>query len=92
VQHRAGLGCRVGTQQILAWKYAQHRSKMSWQQQESTAGLHQPQQCHHQLTHASCPCRKPYCKGLTPYYFAAVQLGLSGNEQFFYFTSLVRSL
>lgn len=36
--------------------------------------------------------RKPYRKGLTPYYFAAAQPGLSGNEQFFYFTSLVRSL
>jgi hypothetical protein len=34
-------------------------------------------------------CRKPYRKGLTPYYFAAEQPGLTGNEQFFYFTSLV---
>ena len=40
------------------------------------------------LPSLSC-CRKPYRKGLTPYYFAAVQPGLSGNEQFFYFTSLV---
>lgn len=43
------------------------------------------------MTHACRPRRKPYRKGLTPYYFAAVQPGLSGNEQFFYFTSLVRS-
>lgn len=42
-------------------------------------------------TFCTCCCRKPYRKGLTPYYFAAVQPGLSGNEQFFYFTSLVSS-
>lgn len=35
-------------------------------------------------------CRKPHRKGLTPYYFAVEQAGLTGNEQFFYFTSLVR--
>lgn len=39
---------------------------------------------------AASACRKPYRKGLTPCYFAMAQpSSLSGNEQFFYFTSLV---
>lgn len=36
-------------------------------------------------------CRKPHRKGLNPTYFAAPQPGQAGNEQFFYFTNLVRT-
>lgn len=46
-----------------------------------------------------CLCvrhRKPYRRGLTPYYFAAAQpasgMSISSNEQYFYFSSLVRSV
>lgn len=36
-------------------------------------------------------CRKPHIKSLVPNYFAAPQPSQAGNEQFFYFTSLVSS-
>jgi hypothetical protein len=36
-------------------------------------------------------CRKPYRRSLNPTYFAAAQPGQAGNEQFFYFTNLVRA-